>query len=155
MCSPHESHSQSPSALQPGGFHRDRRPTSTLQEQTRSVLAQFVRCLVTQDVDGAAALLTASARTVTDGGGQYTALHRPLVGRNAVLTLHMRVARRRGTGARIEFRSINGLPAVLIEYASAIKRQSPRVVMRCEVDADGRIRELHTILVVPEKVVFG
>jgi RNA polymerase sigma-70 factor (ECF subfamily) len=35
---------------------------------------------------------------------------------------------------------------VLIEYASAIKRQAPRVIMRCEVDADGRIRELHTIL---------
>jgi len=63
-----------------------------------------------------------------------------------VLTLHMRVAQRRGTGARVEFRSINGLPAVLIEYASAIKRQAPRVIMRCDLDTDGRIRELHTIL---------
>ena len=126
--------------------HHRCRPTSTLQEQTRHALAQFVRCLVTQDVDGAAALLTASVRTVTDGGGEYTALYRPLGGRHAVLTLHLRVAKRRGAGARISFRSIHGLPAVLIEYASAIKRQAPRVVMRCEVDADGRIRELQTIL---------
>lgn len=126
--------------------HHRCRPTSTLQEQTRNALMQFVRCLVTHDVDGAAALLTASVRTVTDGGGEYTALHQPLVGRQAVLTLHMRVAQRRGAGARIALRSINGLPAVLIEYASAIKRQAPRVVMRCELDADGRIRELHTVL---------
>lgn len=126
--------------------HHRCRPSNALQEHTRNVLTQFVRCLITHDVDGAAALLTDSVRTVTDGGGEYTALHQPLVGRHAVLTLHMRVAQRRGAGARIVLRSINGLPAVLIEYASAIKRQAPRVVMRCDVDANGRIRELHTIL---------
>jgi len=56
------------------------------------------------------------------------------------------VAQRRGPGARIELRVINGLPAALIAYASAIKRHASRVVMRCEVNADGRIRALHTIL---------
>lgn len=128
-------------------YDRNRcRPTGTLQERTRDALAQFIRCLLTQDVDGAAALLTASVRTVTDGGGEYTALHRPLVGRDAVLTLHLRVARRRGAGARVEFRLCNGLPAVVIEYASATKRQAPRAVLRCELDPDGHIRELHTIL---------
>jgi RNA polymerase sigma-70 factor (ECF subfamily) len=128
-------------------YDRNRcQPTSTLQEQTRQVLGQFIRCLLTQDVDGATALLTASARTVTDGGSEYTALHRPLVGRKAVLTLHLRVAQRRGTGARIECRVMNGLPAIVIEYASAVKRQAPRAVLRCELDADGHISELHTIL---------
>ena len=77
---------------------------------------------------------------------EYTALHKSLTGRHAVLTLPMRVAQRRGPGARIELRVINGLPAALIAYASAIKRQASRVVMRCEVNADGRIRALHTIL---------
>jgi RNA polymerase sigma-70 factor (ECF subfamily) len=128
-------------------YDRNRcRPTHTLQAQTRRALQQFIRCLLTKDVDGATALLAASVRTVTDGGSEYTALHRPLVGRKLVLTLHMRVAQRRGPGARVEFRVINGLPAVVIEYASAIKRQAPRAVLRCELDADGHIRELHTIL---------
>jgi RNA polymerase sigma-70 factor (ECF subfamily) len=128
-------------------YDRNRcQPTKDLQEQTRDALAQFIRCLVLQDVEGATALLTAAVRTVTDGGGEYTALHRPLVGRKAVLTLHLRVAQRRGAGARVEFRVMNGLPAVVIEYASAVKRQAPRVVLRCEVDTDGRIRELQTIL---------
>ena len=128
-------------------YDRDRRqPTEALQEQTRQVLGQFIRCLVTQDVDGAAALLAASTRAVTDGGSEYTALHRPLVGRKAVLTLHLRVTQRRATGARIQFRVMNGLPAVVIEYASAVKRQAPRAVLRCELDSDGHIRELHTIL---------
>jgi RNA polymerase sigma factor (sigma-70 family) len=126
--------------------HNRCQPTSALQEQTRQVLGQFIRCLVTQDVDGAASLLAASARAVTDGGGEYTALHQPLVGRKAVLTLHLRVAQRRSAGARVEFRLMNGLPAVVIEYASAIKRQAPRAVLRCELSSDGHIRELHTIL---------
>jgi hypothetical protein len=58
----------------------------------------------------------------------------------------MRVAQHRGPGARIGLRVINGLPAVLIAYASAIKRQAPCVITRCEVNADGRIRALHSIL---------
>lgn len=128
-------------------YDRDRRQlTGALREETTQLLQQFIRCLVTHDVDGAAALLTESARAVTDGGGEYTALHRPLVGRQAVLSLHMRVARRRGAGARLEFRLMNGQPAVLIQYASAIRRQAPRAVLRFEVSANGRIRELHTIL---------
>ncbi|NOT54951.1 MAG: sigma-70 family RNA polymerase sigma factor [Deltaproteobacteria bacterium] len=128
-------------------YERNRcQPTSALQQQTREVLGQFIRCLVTQDIDGATSLLAASARAVTDGGSEYTALHRPLVGRKPVLTLLMRVAQRRAAGARIEFRLINGLPAVVIEYASAVRRQAPRAVLRCELDADGHIRELQTIL---------
>jgi hypothetical protein len=86
------------------------------------------------------------ARAVTDGGGEYTALHGPLVGRSKVLTLHLRVAQRRAAGAQIEFRLINGLPAVIIHYASAQRRQAPRAVLRCELGPAGCIRELQTIL---------
>lgn len=121
------------------------RPTEELQEQTRKAMEQFVRCMLTQDVDGATRLLTASVRTLTDGG-EYTALPGPMTGRLRVLTLHMRVARRRAPGAHLDWRMINGLPALVIEYATTERRQAPRAVLRCEIDADGRIRELHSIL---------
>jgi RNA polymerase sigma-70 factor (ECF subfamily) len=121
-------------------------PTRAVQEETQRALVEFVRCLISQDVAGVEALLAESVRTVTDGGGEFTALHAPMVGRAKVMHLHLTVAQRRGPGARVTMRQINGLPAVLIEYASAERKQAPRAVLRCELGPDGRIVELHTIL---------
>jgi RNA polymerase sigma factor (sigma-70 family) len=121
-------------------------PTEPLADAMRKALAELVRCLVTQDADGLTALLCDSVRTITDGGGEYNALHAPLEGRERVALLHLRVARRRAGGARIEIRDLNGLPALVIEYASAERRQAPRTVLRCELAADGRIREIHSVL---------
>jgi RNA polymerase sigma-70 factor (ECF subfamily) len=48
--------------------------------------------------------------------------------------------------SRVVFRMLNGLPAVLIEVDDAPARYAPRLVVRCDVDADGRIQRVHTIL---------
>lgn len=128
-------------------YDRDRSvPTAAAQERTQQALATFVRCLVAQDVAGIEALLADEVRTVADGGGAYTALHAPVVGRHKVALLHLRVAKRRAPGARIEFRTMNGFPAVVIEYATATRRQAPRLALCCDVDREGRIRELHAVL---------
>jgi RNA polymerase sigma-70 factor (ECF subfamily) len=115
-------------------------------ENSQRLLTQFIRCLIEQDVAGAEALLADSVREVTDGGGEFHALHEPMVGREKVMHLHFSVAKRRAAGARVELRQINGAPAILIEYATAQAKQAPRAVVRCEVDSSGRIVELHTIL---------
>jgi RNA polymerase sigma-70 factor (ECF subfamily) len=114
--------------------------------ETRRALEELLRCLVTQDAAGLEALLTESVRTITDGGGEYNALHAPMIGRPRVAQLHLRVARRRAPGSRIEVRSLNGAPALVIQYASSERRQAPRAVLRCELTPDGRIRELHVVL---------
>jgi RNA polymerase sigma-70 factor (ECF subfamily) len=126
--------------------HERCRPTAALRERTSAALQQLLGCLLNQDVAGLETLLAESVRTVADGGGEYTALHGPLEGRAKVALLHLRVAQRRAAGSRIEFRSINGLPALVIRYASAARRQAPRAVLRCDVAADGRITVLHAIL---------
>ena len=128
-------------------YDRERcRPSAALRERTGAALQQLVRCLLSQDAAGLEALLADSVRTIADGGGEYTALHGPLEGRAKVAQLHLRVAHRRAAGSRIELRLINGLPALVIRYASAVRRQAPRAVLRCDVGADGRIVALHTVL---------
>jgi RNA polymerase sigma-70 factor (ECF subfamily) len=122
------------------------RPNAVLQERTNAALEQLLRCLLSQDAAGLESLLVDSVRTLADGGGEYTALHGPLEGRAKVALLHLRVARRRAPGSRIELRVVNGLPALVIRYASAVRRQAPRAVLRCDVGADGRIVALHTVL---------
>jgi len=127
-------------------LHSDPRSMRELGPQIRRALETFMDCLRRQDVAGIEALLTESVRTVADGGGQYTALHAPLVGRRRVMRFHLETARRRAPISRFEMRVINGVPAVVIETAAVRATMGPRVVLRCEIDPDGRIRELHSIL---------
>jgi len=49
-------------------------------------------------------------------------------------------ARQAATGA-----ALNGLPAVLIEFRDHGPRFAPRTVLRCEIDAAGRITALHVV----------
>ena len=128
-------------------YDRDRRlPTRALAEETRRVLAQLIEALLRGDVPALEALLTVSARTVTDAGGEFNALRAPLSGRTRVARFHLRVAARPAAGARVEIRNVNGLPALVIEFAESHRGAAPRLVLRCELDGEGRIRELHSIM---------
>ncbi|MBM4266101.1 MAG: sigma-70 family RNA polymerase sigma factor [Deltaproteobacteria bacterium] len=127
-------------------------PTEAHRERTRIALEEFLRCLAQQDARGLEALLADSVRTVTDAGGAYTALREPLAGRDRVSVFYLRAALLRQVAEpRIEVRVVNGLPAAVIELARPQRRQAPRTVLRCEIDPNGRIRELHSVLA-PEKL---
>jgi RNA polymerase sigma factor (sigma-70 family) len=117
-----------------------------VRERQRDALEKLLLCMVNQDAAGMAALLTDDVRSVTDGGGSYTALREPLVGRAAVTRFHLETARRRAPISRTEFRWINGVAALVVVTRPLRPRMAPRLVLRCEVDGEGRIRELHTIL---------
>ncbi len=122
------------------------RPTPELQERTRHAIEAFMRCIIQEDIDGLTKLLADDVRTVTDGAGEYTALPRPLVGRPQVMRLYLQVARRRAAGARFDTRLVNGLPGLVVEFATTVRRQAPCALLRCELNPEGRIRELHAIL---------
>jgi RNA polymerase sigma-70 factor (ECF subfamily) len=117
-----------------------------VRERQRAALEKLLVCMMNQDAAGMEVLLTDDVRSLTDGGGRYTALREPLVGRAAVARFHLETARRRGPISSTELRSINGVAALVVVTRPLRPRMAPRLVLRCEVDADGRIREIHTIL---------
>jgi RNA polymerase sigma-70 factor (ECF subfamily) len=125
---------------------RDARPLSELKGATRAALEALLGCFLRQDATAMEALLAESVRTITDSGGEYTALSKPLAGRAAVIRFHLETARRRAPVSRTEFREVNGLPALVIETVPLRRQMAPRIVLRCEVDRAGRIVELHSIL---------
>jgi len=122
------------------------RPDAALTARTRSALEGFLARLFANDVGGLEALLREDVRTTTDAGGEFNALKGVRVGRVGVMRFHLRVALRRGAGARIVPCSMNGLPALAITFARAGPRQAPRVLMRCEIDDSGRISAVHSVL---------
>lgn len=122
------------------------RPSAALVARHRDALEALVKCLVAQDVSALTALLRADVTTTTDSGGEFNALRGVRRGRMGVARFHLRVARNRGAGARITPCLANGLPALAITFARAGSRQARRVLMRCELDASGRIAAIHSLL---------
>jgi RNA polymerase sigma-70 factor (ECF subfamily) len=122
-------------------------PTPELRERHRAVLQRFVDCLQAGDARGIEEILGASVETVTDAAGEYTALATPLAGRERVARLYLMAARMRAEGGvRTEIRTVNGLPAALVTVLQPVRRQAPRTLLRCELDAEGRIRLVQAIL---------
>src|SRR5262249_19101002 len=105
-------------------YNRDRCiPTRTFQERTRQVLERFLTCLINQDMAAIEALLTADVRAVSDGGGEFLAALRPVVGRDKVVRFFLKTNQRRGPSARSDIRMINGVPALIIEFTDNVPRE--------------------------------
>jgi RNA polymerase sigma-70 factor (ECF subfamily) len=122
-------------------------PTAEARERHREALQRFLDCLLAQDAPGLEALLAESVETVTDAGGEYTALTTPLVGRARVARLYLMAAlHRQAGGTRSELRLINGLPAALVTLQRPVRRQAPRSLLQVELDPEGRIRRIHAVL---------
>jgi RNA polymerase sigma factor (sigma-70 family) len=121
-------------------------PTRALQERTRAVLERFVAGLATGDRAAVEALLAEDVRAVSDGAGEVHAARVPIVGRARVARFYANLAARRGPLARLELRLLNGLPALVAELPPGPPGEARRFVLRCDLDAAGRIARLHTIL---------
>ncbi len=133
---------------------RRRAPSRAQSDQTLEVMGRFLRCMSTQDVAGMEALLAADVVTLNDTNGRYPAAGVPVVGANKVARFHAGIAGlRRQQLPRIEVRSLNGAPAVVCSYDPPVSdRFAPAFITLGELDDDGRIRRIYTVLA-PEKLV--
>ena len=121
-------------------------PTHTIQEQTRQALEKFLTALIQQDVPAIEALLTADVRALSDGGGEFLAALKPIIGREKVMRFFTAVSGRRSMGVQLGLRMLNGLPALVTEFSGQGPREAARMVMRCDLSPDGKIKVLHSIL---------
>ena len=131
-------------------YDRARRPlTSSLQEQVQQTLQKFLGYLRNHDVAGAEALLAENVRHTSDGGGEFHAARVPIVGREKVLLFNARllqIADANKLDVRSEWRWLNGLPALVFEIPNIASGFAPRTVLLCQLDAEGRITQLHSVL---------
>jgi RNA polymerase sigma-70 factor (ECF subfamily) len=114
-------------------------------------MEQFLNSLVAQDVTALENLLAQDVVALSDGGGVYRAALKPLLGRDRVIRFYLGIARRRRPIARLEIRELNGAPALLFELGDDRPHEARRFVIRCDLDAEGRMRQIHAILA-PKKL---
>ncbi|MFN7944255.1 MAG: sigma-70 family RNA polymerase sigma factor [Blastocatellia bacterium] len=129
-----------------GYDHSRRTITTSLQEQTRQVMEQFLACLFNHDVAGAAALLAEDARHLSDGGGEFVAARVPIVGRDKIVLFNSRVAKLGAGKWRVEWRLMNGLPALVIDLPETVPGYAPRQVTTCELNSEGLISRIYSVV---------
>jgi RNA polymerase sigma-70 factor, ECF subfamily len=120
-------------------------PTRDRQAQTQVALERFLTALATQDSAAMEALLAEDVRSLSDGG-EYAAAHRPVIGRSRVMRLFFGLQRHLGQRSAATVRTLNGMPALVIDFGSSNPRVAPRGVIRLDVGADGRVTAVHAVL---------
>jgi len=126
-------------------------PSPERQEATRRALEQFLMYLGARDAAGLERLLADDVVSLSDGGGEVNAARQPVRGRDKVLRLILGLASKSLVEPRFSIRTLNGLPAILVEDVRSITTAATRYTIHFEVDDAGRIRGLHAVLM-PRKL---
>jgi RNA polymerase sigma-70 factor (ECF subfamily) len=119
-------------------------PTPDRQARTGEALWRFLSALQADDVPALEALLAEGVRSVSEGG-EFAAAHNVVAGRSRVLRLMRGLMRHLGSSSNA-VRMINGFPALMVDFHRTGPRYAPRGVVRIDLDPDGRITAIHTVL---------
>ncbi len=123
------------------------RPTPALVDKTREVLEKLFAAVAAQDEGTCRTLLAERVVALSDGGDEFLAAKVPLIGIDRVVKFELGLLRKgHALVTAAELRSINGLPALVVEIAARQPRTAPRAVIRCDLDADGKVIAWHSIL---------
>jgi RNA polymerase sigma-70 factor (ECF subfamily) len=128
-------------------YDATRRPSlGELAAETRAALERFLGAILAQDAAAAAACLADGARLVSDGGGEFRAALRPVLGPDRITRFFLGLTKKLGAPVRFEVKSLNGLPALMMEYDRPHDRWAKRFVVRCDVDAAGAIHAVYVVV---------
>jgi RNA polymerase sigma-70 factor (ECF subfamily) len=123
------------------------RPSRALADRTAAVLKEFLAALTAGDAAACRALLAENVVCLSDGGEEFVAAKVPIVGRDRVLKFQLGLMRVGGSSLLgVEAREVNGMPALVARFRPELPRQAPRAVLRCDLDASGKIVAMYSIL---------
>lgn len=129
-----------------------RLPTSESRQRHKRALEQFLTSLATQDLPAIEALLSEDVVSYSDGGGVYLAALNPVYGRDKVMRFYTKLAARPFlTIGSVGIHSLNGEPALVIEFAHDVPRVAKRFILSCELGDDDRIKTVYAVLA-PQKL---
>ncbi len=114
--------------------------------RTRAALERFLAAISSDDPGAVEECLADDARAISDGGGEFIAALRPIVGKERVTRFLLGVRKKFRPTGRFEIRALNGEPALVADFDSNVKGSAPRWVMRCAVDSTGRIQRVYIVL---------
>ncbi len=139
-------HHRARRALAPYEASREQtRPTPALAAEVSAALQRFLGALAAGDEAALAGAFAAGVEALNDGGGEFLAARAVVRGAARVARLYLGLAKKGTPVERLGFRVLNGTPAIVAERPLR-GREAPRFVLACDLDAEGRIVRLYSVL---------
>lgn len=115
-------------------------------DRTREALTAFVTALMAGDEAAVVRLLAADVRALSDGGGEFHAARKPVLGPDAVARMYLGLVRSRGADATGEVVTLNALPALVARFPNPRPNEGPMNVLAVRLDRGGKIAEVYSVL---------
>lgn len=109
-------------------------------------MQRFLAAVMTGDTAAAEAMLSADVVAFSDGGGVFFAARVPVVGRRKVVVFYGNIARATARGVTSAFVRMNDRIGLRAQIASPRAGIAPLVAFSADVDADGRLCRLYSVL---------
>jgi RNA polymerase sigma-70 factor (ECF subfamily) len=132
-------------AVMRGWEEGPRRRLAAPAESVVAAMMRFFTLIVSGDVDAAEAMLAEDVVTLNDGGGEFFAAGKPVVGRAKVTRFYANIARS-AKAAHIEVKQVNGAPTLVVQREGGGPRDAPLSLTQIDLDEHGRIIEIRAVL---------
>ena len=126
-------------------------PGKEHDEAVLRVLGQMMSCFADNDVEGLCRLLSADVRLVGDGGGVHHAGKAPVLGREKIARMYMKLGKLASTDLQMEVKPLNGMPGVVTMDPAPKKPNAPRAALIIHLGRSGRVRAIFSVIA-PDKL---
>jgi RNA polymerase sigma-70 factor, ECF subfamily len=136
-------------------YEGSRHPSlATARDQAREALWNLTQALMTGDLGRVESLLASDCRMASDGGGEFYAALNPIVGAPNVARFYYGIFQKFGGVPDAKAIEVGGMPALLVDlpvrgtgkFHVREERLARRFVLQVDVDAEGRITRLYSVL---------
>ena len=136
-------------------YEGERHPSpAQAREQARDALWKLTEALVSGDLAQVEGLLADDCRSTSDGGGEFYAALNPILGAHRVARFYQGIFLKFGAVGSVRAIEVGGMPALYVNLPERgadhpeidIARVARRFVIQVDVDAEGRVKRLYSVL---------
>lgn len=123
-----------------------RRCLAVPHEQVVDAMRRFFGSVAAGDRAAAEAVLAEDVRLLSDGGGEFFAARKPVVGAAKVAGFYVKISSGESGIPTIEMRTLGGVPTLVVRRPEPRAQQAPAACIQVELDAAGQIARIYTLV---------
>lgn len=123
-----------------------RRSLAVPHEQVIDAMRRFFGSVAAGDRAGAEAMLAEDVRLLSDGGGEFFAARKPVIGAAKVAGFYVKISATQTSVPAIEMRTLGGMPTLVVRRPHADDKHAPAACIQVELDDAGQIARIYSVL---------
>lgn len=123
-----------------------RRSLAVPHEQVIDAMRRFFGSVAAGDRAGAETALAEDVRLLSDGGGEFFAARKPVVGAAKVAGFYVKISAGEQGVPTIEMRTLGGMPTLVVRRPYADGKTAPAACIQVELDEAGLIVRIYSVV---------